>query len=79
MANPSTEQKTKPYKAIAAGVLSALIAFLSSLLTALQGDNASFATVTDGQWVAAVVAALIALGATSGVTYAVRNPPVRQV
>jgi hypothetical protein len=32
-------------------------------------------SVTDGQWVAAAVAALIAIGATGGVTYAVRNPP----
>jgi hypothetical protein len=71
----STPQKTKPYKAIGAGGLSGLIAFGSSLVTALQGQNASFGTVTDGQWVAAAVAALIAVAATGGVTYAVRNPP----
>lgn len=67
--------KTKPYKAIAAGVLSALIAAGSALSTALQGVDATIADVTDGQWVSTITAALIALGATGGVTYAVRNPP----
>jgi hypothetical protein len=71
----STPQKTKPYKAIGAGGLSGLIAFGSSLVTALQGPNASFSSMTDGQWVAAALAALVAVGATGGVTYAVRNPP----
>jgi hypothetical protein len=69
------EPPTKPYKAIAAGALSGAIAFLSSLVTALQGEGASFSTITDGQWVAAALAGLIAIGATGGVTYAVRNPP----
>lgn len=68
-------QKTKPYKAIGAGVLSGLIAFGGSLVTALQGPTASFGSMTDGQWVSAVLAALVAIGATGGVTYAVRNPP----
>jgi hypothetical protein len=68
-------QKTKPYKAWAAGVLSGLIAFGSSLTTALQGEGVTFGDITDGQWVASAVAALIAIGATGGVTYAVRNPP----
>lgn len=78
MSAPPAEPKpkTRPYKAIAAGLLSMIIAFLSSLVTALQGENASLTTVTDGQWVAAILAGLIALAATSGVTYAVRNPPV---
>ena len=71
----SPPQRTKPYKAIWAGILSGLIAFGSSLLTALQGPNMDIGSVTDGQWVAAAVAALIAIGATGGVTYAVRNPP----
>ncbi|MEV8371371.1 hypothetical protein AB0P21_01485 [Kribbella sp. NPDC056861] len=44
-------------------------------MTALQGPTASFGQMTDGQWVAAVLAALVAIGATGGVTYAVRNPP----
>lgn len=67
--------ETKPYKAVAAGILSGAIAFGSSLATALQGDGVTFADVTDGQWVTSAVAALIAIGATGGVTYAVRNPP----
>ena len=71
----SPTQKSKPYKAICAGILSGLIAFGSSLVTALQGSNATFATVTDGQWVTAALAALVAVGAAGGVTYAVRNPP----
>ena len=74
MTNRESESM-KPLKAIAAVVLSGLIAFGSSLATALQGVEATFATVTDGQWVTAVVAALIAIAAASGVTYAVRNPP----
>ena len=56
--------------------MSGLIAFGSSLVTARQGPNATFGSVTDGQWVAAVVSALVAIGATGGVAYAVRNPPV---
>ncbi|MGV9868834.1 hypothetical protein [Rhodococcus koreensis] len=72
----SVEAVTKPTKAIVAGLLSALIAFGTSLTTALQGGSASFADLTDGQWLAAAVAALIAFGATGSVTYAVRNRPI---
>jgi hypothetical protein len=68
-------QKTKPYKAVGAGILSGLIAFGGSLVTALQGPTGDFGSMTDGQWVSAVLAALVAIGATGGVTYAVRNPP----
>lgn len=75
MAIPVEQPATKPYKAVAAGTLSGLIALGSSLVTALQGDGVTFGDVTDGQWVASVVAALIAVAATGGVTYAVRNPP----
>lgn len=69
------QQKTRPYKAFAAGTVSALVAFGSSLTTALQGAGVTFGDVTDGQWVTSAVAALLAIGATGGVTYAVRNPP----
>lgn len=78
MANTSrtgAQQKTKPYKAVGAGILSGLIAFGGSLVTALQGPTSTFGSMTDGQWVSAVLAALVAIGATGGVTYAVRNPP----
>lgn len=50
-------------KAVFAGVL----AFLGSIATVLVGD-AGFSDVTDGQWVTAAVAALVAFGAVFGVT-----------
>jgi hypothetical protein len=49
-------------KAAVSGVVSGLIAFLSSLLTALQGEHAGFGTVTAGQWITAVLAGLIGSG-----------------
>ena len=67
---------TRPTKAVFAGVFSALFAFLSSISTALQGENSGWSSITAGQWVTSAVAALAALGATGGVTYAVRNKPL---
>jgi hypothetical protein len=68
-----------PYaKAVVSALLSSVIAFLSSLSTALQGENAGFSTITAGQWVTAVVAFLVGLGITGGATYSVPNRPRAQ-
>lgn len=65
-----------PYlKAIVAALVSGTIAFLSSLLTALQGEHTGFSTITDGQWVTAALAFLVGLGISGGVTAQVRNRP----
>jgi hypothetical protein len=69
----------RPYaKAIASALVSGLIAFLSSLLTALQGENSGFGTITAGQWVTAALAFLIGLGLAGGVTHQVTNRPATQ-
>jgi hypothetical protein len=63
-----------PYlKAIVSALVSGTIAFLSSLLTALQGEHTGFGTITDGQWVTAVLALLVAVGLNGGITHQVRN------
>ena len=62
-------------KAIVSALVSGAIAFLSSLLTALQGEHTGFDTITDGQWVTAALACLVALGINGGVTYRVPNRP----
>jgi hypothetical protein len=62
-------------KAIFSALASGIIAFLSSLLTALQGENTGFSTITDGQWVTAVLAFFVALVGTGAVTNQVRNRP----
>ena len=66
--------KLGPYfKPIISALVSGTIAFLSSLLTALQGEHTGFDTITAGQWVTAALAFLIGLGVNGGVTYQVRN------
>jgi hypothetical protein len=66
-----------PYlKAIVSALVSGAIAFLSSLLTALQGEHTGFETITDGQWVTAVLAFLVGLGISGGVAHQVRNRPI---
>ena len=54
-------------KAIVSALVSGAIAFLSALLTALQGEHTGFETITDGQWVTAALAFLIGLGINGGV------------
>jgi hypothetical protein len=71
-----TTSATKPTKAVWAGILSGLFAFLNSISSALQGEHSGWGTITAGQWVTAAVGTLAAFGATGGVTYAVRNRPV---
>ena len=56
-------------KGAAKAVLAALIAFLGSLATALVDGN-SLSQVSDGQWVTAALAGLLALGAVYGVSNA---------
>ncbi len=66
----------RPYaKAIVSAVVSGIIAFLSSLLTALQGENTGFDTITDGQWVTAVLAFFVGLGVAGGAAYQTTNAP----
>ncbi|MFG1994544.1 hypothetical protein ACGFJ7_31685 [Actinoplanes sp. NPDC048988] len=64
-------------KAIFSAVTSGLIAFLSALLTALQGENTGFDTVTAGQWVTATLAFFVGTAGTGAVTYQVRNRTAR--
>ena len=60
-------------KAIWSAFASGVIAFLSSLLTALQGENSGFGTITAGQWVTALLAFFVALVGTGTVTNRVTN------
>ena len=60
-------------KAIWSAFASGIIAFLSSLLTALQGENSGFGTITAGQWVTALLAFFVALVGTGTVTNRVSN------
>lgn len=60
---------TKPYKSVAAFVLT----FLASLLALVQ-DKTEFSDLTTLQWLVAVVSALV----TAGVVYGVTNPPTRE-
>ena len=60
-------------KAIWSAFASGVIAFLSSLLTALQGENSGFGTITAGQWVTALLAFFAALVGTGTVTNRVTN------
>jgi hypothetical protein len=62
-------------KATVSAIVSGLIAFLSALLTALQGEHSGFGTVTAGQWVTCALAFLFGLGLTGGAAYQVPNRP----
>jgi hypothetical protein len=62
-------------KAVWSAVASGLIAFLSSLLTALQGEHTGFDTITAGQWVTAFLALVVAAAGTGTVTFQVPNKP----
>lgn len=65
-----------PYlKAVYGALTGALVAFGSALSTALADHGASFASISDGQWITAVVAALVALPAVGGAVYGVTNKP----
>jgi len=62
-------------KAGVSALVSGLIAFLSSLLTALQGEHAGFSTITAGQWVTAVLAGLVGSGLAGVATARTTNAP----
>jgi hypothetical protein len=62
-------------KAVVSALVSGVIAFLTSLLTAFQGENSGFDTITDGQWVTAVLAFFVGLGVTGGAVYRTPNAP----
>ena len=53
-----------------AGV-SAVTAFLASIATALSGAETGFDMITAGQWVIALIAAVVAFGSTAGLTFVV--------
>jgi hypothetical protein len=60
-------------KAIWSGFTAGVIAFLSSLLTAVQGETPGFDTITAGQWIVALLAFFVAATGTGKVTYQVTN------
>ena len=62
-------------KAIWAAFACGVIAGLSSLLTALQGEHTGWSTITPGQWVTAVLAFFVGVLSAGGVTYRVTNQP----
>jgi hypothetical protein len=72
---PGPTGRTTAAKAWVAAVYSAVLAFLSSLLTALGGAETGFESITAGQWLTAAVSALVALGGAAGLTYYVPNRP----
>lgn len=63
-------------KAIVSALVSGVIAFLSSLITSLQGPtqaSSGFDSITASQWLTAVLAFFLALGVAGGATYRVAN------
>ena len=62
-------------KAIVSALVSGIIAFLSSLLTALQGQQPGMETITLGQWLTALLAFFVGLGVAGGATYRTPNVP----
>jgi hypothetical protein len=60
-------------KAWAAAVVSALLAFLSSVATALGGGETGFGSITPYQWLVSVIAAVIAFASAGGITFATPN------
>ena len=60
-------------KAWAAAVVSALLAFLSSVATALGGAQTGFGSITAYQWLVAIIAAVIAFASAGGITFATPN------
>lgn len=66
-----------PYaKAVYGAIVGALVAFLGALSTALADPGTTFGSVTDGQWITAIVAGLGALPIVGGTVYQITNKPV---
>lgn len=61
-------------KAIIGGILSAILAGLTSLATVLVG-NETLSTVTTGQWIAVLIAVITTGGSVFGGVWAVTNKP----
>lgn len=72
---PAADVRMTVTKAWISAAVSALLALLSSIATALGGADTGFGTITAGQWVTALIAALVAFGAAGGLTFAVPNRP----
>lgn len=71
-----------PYaKAVYGALTAAGLGFFGALATALSADGASLSSLTDGQWMTAIVAALSALPLVGGTVYAATNQtvPVKNV
>lgn len=65
-----------PYaKAVYGAIVGALVAFLGALSTALADPGTTFGSISDGQWVTAVVAGLGALPIIGGTVYQITNRP----
>jgi len=62
-------------KAIAAGGVSGIVAFLTSVATALQGRNLGWGSITAGQWVTEVLAGLVGSGLAGVATEEATNGP----
>jgi hypothetical protein len=62
-------------KAMVSALVAGLLAFLSSIATALGGAETGFDSITAGQWVTAVIAGITAAAAAGGITFAVPNKP----
>jgi hypothetical protein len=67
--------KMSANKAWASAIFSAVLAFLTSIATAVGGAETGFDSITFGQWLTAVIAALVAFAGAGGVTYFVPNKP----
>lgn len=61
-------------KAIVGGILSAILAGLSSLAVVLVGD-ATLQSVTQAQWLGVIIAVLTTGGSVFGITWSVTNKP----
>jgi len=62
-------------KAWVAAIASGIIAFLTSLLTAFQGQDVGFDSITMSQWMTALLAFVVAFAGTGGLTHQVANTP----
>ena len=64
--NKTTSVTMTATKAWAAATLSAVLAFLSSIATALGGAETGWDSITAGQWITALIAAIVAFGSAAG-------------
>lgn len=70
-------KKFAPYaKAVYGALVSGLVAFLGALSTALAATGTDLSSLTDGQWITAIVAGLGALPIVGSTIYATRNKEV---